>query len=254
MDRLRLWAAILAVASLTVAVDPLQAQTARSGGSSNANAALLQQLQQVASERTSLQAENEKLKSELADVKKDRDALKAGQQTLDKRARDASAALVHSNTQRESSDQELTQTKAKMQELVAKFRETLQKRREVETEGTTAKQAVATRDRELSTCIDHNVALYHLNDEVLTRLEKQGVWTRVAQAEPFTKIKRIELENDIDDYRARALDQRIAPKTDSGANSPSGVAAPSSPPPVNASPPSTSATPAAAPAAEPGKQ
>ncbi len=50
------------------------AQTTRSGG--GANAQLMQQMQQLASERTSLQAENAKLKKELDDLRKDRDALK----------------------------------------------------------------------------------------------------------------------------------------------------------------------------------
>ena len=56
-------------------------------------------------------------------------------------------------------------------------------------------------------CVDHNKALYHLDDEVLTHMEKQGVFTRVAEHEPFTKIKRIQLENYVDESRAKAQDQ-----------------------------------------------
>ena len=183
------------------------AQTARSGGSPNSQ--LLQQMQQLASERTTLQAENDKLKHELADVKKDRDALKAGQQAQDRRAKDAMAALDHRNAQFDATNQELEQYKAKMQELVAKFRETIQKLRDVEAEDATAKQALAGRERDLSTCVAHNAALYSLNQEVLTRLEKQGVWSRMWQSEPFTRIKRVQLENLVDDYHARAQDERL---------------------------------------------
>jgi chromosome segregation ATPase len=208
MDRLYRWAMpLLALAAMAVASVPATAQTARTGG--NANAQLMEQMQQLASERTTLQAENERLKSQLADVTKDRDALKSGQQALDRRARDAAAALVHSNAQRDSSDQELTQTRAKMQELIAKFRETIQRMRDVETENTTTKQTLATREHELSVCVDRNVALYHLNDEILTHMDHQGFWSHVAEAEPFTKIKRIQNENLVDDYRARAQDQRV---------------------------------------------
>jgi len=208
MDRLPRW--IASAACLAAALSgPVMAQTARSGG--NASAQLVQQMQQLASERTTLQAENEKLKGELADVKKERDALKAGQQTLDRRAKDAAAALAHTRTQSESTDQELTQTKAKMQELIGKFRETIQKLRDTEAEGASAKQTLATRNHELSVCTDHNMALYQLDDEALTHLEKQGVFARVAQAEPFTKIKRIQLENFVDESRARAAAQVLAP-------------------------------------------
>ncbi len=204
------------------------AQVARSGGG-NANAQVLQQMQQLASERTALQAENEHLKTELADMKKYRDSLKTGQQALDRRAKESAAALAHSNAERDSSAQELAQTKAKMQELIAKFRETIQKLRETETESATARQTLAARDRELAVCKDHNAALYTLDDQVLTYLEKQGVWSRLARAEPFTRIKRNELENYVDESRTKAQEQLIAP---SKSSSP---------------PPKTEATPPAAP-------
>jgi chromosome segregation ATPase len=185
------------------------AQTARSGG--GGNAVLMQQMQQLAAERTTLQAENEKLKTQLAEVTKDRDGLKTAQQGVERRARDASAALAQSNTQRTAVDEELTQTKAKMQELIARFRETIQKLREAETADATDKQALTARERELTVCADRNVALYRLNDEVLTRLDKVGFWSKASMAEPFTKIKRTQNENLVDDYRSRAQEQRLAP-------------------------------------------
>jgi hypothetical protein len=99
-----------------------------------------------------------------------------------------------------------------MQQLVAKFRETAQSLRDVESDRTTTKQTLATRDQQLKVCVDRNLALFKLNGEVLTRLENQGVWGRMARAEPFTKIKRVEMENLVDEYKSRAEDQRV--KTD----------------------------------------
>lgn len=229
MEQFPHWLAAM-ICIVAVSGDVALAQTARTGG--NASAQLVQQMQQLASERTALEAENEKLKSELVAVKKDRDALKAGQQSVATRARDVAAALAHSNAQHEATDQELAQTKAKMQELIAKFRETIQKLRETETESVTAKQSVATRDHELSVCVDRNVALYHLNDEVLTRLEeRRGVFTRIAQAEPFTRIKRVQLENLVDDYRARAHDQLSVPPSGTTTRDAAAAGSPPSPAP-----------------------
>ena len=208
---IRLSRSFVALACLAIAAlgGSVGAQTARSGA--GASAALVQEMQQLAAERTTLQAANEKLKSQLAEVTKDRDALKAGQQAVERRARDASAALAQSNTQRTAVDEELTQTKARMQELITKFRETIQKLREVETADATDRQSLATREHELALCADRNVALYRLNDEVLTRLDKVGFWSKVAMAEPFTRIKRTQNENLVDDYRSRAQEQRLAP-------------------------------------------
>jgi chromosome segregation ATPase len=206
----------------------VRAQTARSGGS--ASAQLMQQMQQLASDRTTLQAENDKLKKQLADITKDRDALKAGQQVIERHARDATAAVAASNSQRAATDQELTQVKAKMQELIARFRETIVQLRTAESESTTAKQALVTRERELSTCVDHNLALYKLNVEILTHYEKRGVFTRMAEAEPFTKIKRIQNENLIDDYRGRAQDHRVTTPAALPSVSPTGTVPPAPPP------------------------
>lgn len=223
----------VAVATLVMIAGSAQAQTARTGG--GANAQLLQQMQQLASERTSLQAENAKLKKDLEDTRKERDALKKGHQALEQRAKALESSVKSMQegvtARRESTDQELAQYKEKMQELVAKFRETALALRQVETEGTSAKQTLATRDQELKTCIDRNMALYKLNDEVLTRFEHQGVWSQMARAEPFTQIKRTQLENLVDEYKSRAEDQRATPANlhGSGAN-PSPAPPPPSPP------------------------
>jgi chromosome segregation ATPase len=240
MRRYAAWTAAVAGIAAGAVMATAFAQTARNGG--GANTQLLEQLQQLASERTGLQAENAKLKSELADVKKDRDGLKAGQQSLERRAHGSAAELAQSKAQHEATQQELTQYRDKMQELIAKFRETVQKLRDAETAGAAAKQSLATRDRELSVCVDHNVALYKLNGEVLTRLEREGVWSRVAETEPFTKIKRTQLENLIDDYRTRADEQRASP-THAGAAQPASVAPA---PATSASPSAPAATGAAA--------
>jgi len=207
---------------------PALAQTARSGGGQNTQ--LVQQLQQLASERTSLQAENAKMKKELDDLRKERDALKKAQQGAEqRRAQSSAAVLAQSASQRAASEQELKKTQEKMQELIAKFRETAQTLHDVETERSTAKQTLATRDQELKTCVDRNLALYQLNGEVLTHLERQSIWSRAAAAEPFTQLKRVQLENLVDGYQSRAQDQRVesAPQTPASAPAPNVARPPS---------------------------
>ena len=195
---------------MLIASSAVHAQTARSGSAANAQLQQqMQQMQQLASERTALQSENERMKKELDQVRKERDQLKKGQQAVELRVKSGETALARSAADRETTERELTQTKAKMEELIAKFRETLQTLSQIESDDTTVKQSLARRDADLKSCTEHNVALYKLDDEVLTHFAKQGVFARMAQAEPFTQIKRVQLENLIDDYRARASDQRV---------------------------------------------
>jgi len=210
MGNYRVCSVWLAAGTLFVLAAAANAQTARTGG--GASAQLLQQMQQLASERTTLQAENAQMKKELDGLRKERDALKdtlKKAQQVDGRVKAGEEALARTAAQRESTEQELKQTKERMQELIAKFRETIQTMREIETERSTATQTLAAREHDLKVCFDHNAALYKLNEEVLNRLEHQATWSRMATIEPFTKIKRAQLENLVDDYKARADDQRL---------------------------------------------
>jgi len=203
-----IYSTALLTACLTL-TGPAAAQSARSGGS--ASAQLMQQMQQLASERTALQAENAKMKKELADLTKERDALKTGRAALDQRTRASEAAIARSAQDKASADAENERLKERMQELVAKFRETAQTLKDVETERATFKQSLTARDAELGQCTAKNDALYKLNEEILARIDGQGAFSRLASLEPFTKIKRVQLQNLVDDYKYRAEDQRVLP-------------------------------------------
>ena len=96
---------------------------------------------------------------------------------------------------------------------MTKFRETVEALRTLETESTTAKQTLVTREQDLKTCVDRNTQLTKLNTEILSRFDKRSAWSGVARAEPFTRIAKIRQENVIDDYKARAEDLRVPPLT-----------------------------------------
>jgi Skp family chaperone for outer membrane proteins len=191
------------------------AQTARPGPA--AGNQQLMQLQQLASERTELQAENAKLKTELAKAKKDLEAVRRQARSVDtakvdQRAKaESEAALARSQVDLERTQADLVRQKEREQELVGRFRETATMLRDVETERTTAKQSLAQHEQELKVCVDRNQALYRLNSEILTRFEKQGFWSDVTRREPFTQLKRVELENLIDGFRGSAQDQVVQP-------------------------------------------
>ena len=196
---------------LAAAAAPALAQTARKDGGNNAQ--LMQQMQQLAGERTQLQAENARMKKELDELRKERDGLRAGKESNDKRVKNSEVALSRASMEHEQTTRELEQLKGRTTELVAKFRETIAQMRGVETDLTGTKQQLATRDTELKSCVNNNVALYKLNDEILGKMESQGFWSSVARSEPFTRLKRVELENMADEYRGKAEDAKVAPPT-----------------------------------------
>lgn len=209
MPRISKLIALLLLAPSASLVPSAWAQTQRAPAP--ASAQQLQQMQQLASERTVLQAENAKLKAELDKVQKERDALKAGQSGAEARQRATSAAAAaRSADDAQKVQAELEREKGRLQELVARFRETAGSLRDVESERNVARQTLQVRDQELKSCVDRNAQLYALNGEVLAHLEDDSFLKSFARREPFTRLKRTQLENLADDYRARADD--LAPK------------------------------------------
>lgn len=195
---------------LLIVAPGLCAQTTRSGGA-NQNAQAMQQMQQLASERTALQAENARLKTELEEARKKSASTSAQEDALKRRAQSAEAASSRLAANAAASTESVARTRAQMDELVVKFRETAQALKQAESERNELRQAAADADRKYGTCRDHNAQLLTLNEEILVRLENVGFWTKLAADEPFTRLKRTQLDNLAGDYRARARELAEAP-------------------------------------------
>jgi cell division protein FtsB len=204
--RYRLLTGILLLAGVAIGAAPAQAQTARSGGES---ARAMQELQQLAAERTSLQAENAKLKDQVADFKKKVDQLNTESAAANARAREFEAAAARGAQSSTESADALAKSRAQMQELIARFRETVENLKTVESDRNTLRGRLEIRDREYNTCIENNVGLYEVGRDALDRLDRQGFWTRVRESEPFTQLARARLDNLIDDYRQRLQELRL---------------------------------------------
>ncbi|HWK51319.1 MAG TPA: hypothetical protein VNR40_15600 [Steroidobacter sp.] len=183
-----------------------QAQVQRSG---NADARVAQQLQQLSSEKSALQAENNKLKQELEQAKAQLQKYTAVTKDLETRNKALLAAAGKGNTASQQVEEQLERSRVQNQELVGKFRETVQALRDVEAERTTIKSQLTAKERDYKVCVDRNVGLYEINDEILDRMEDRGFWSQMTEREPFTRIQRTRLENLIDDYRYRADELRL---------------------------------------------
>ena len=186
------------------------AQEARSGGGA-VSAQMVAQLQELSAERTALKSRNDQLQQQLAAVKAERDKLQQNERSSSARARSSAAALASSKAQEVSSAQKLAQMQANVQQLIAKFRQVVDTLRKTEVEASDAKQTLAMRQQDLSSCTEHNQALYKLDEDVLGHFEDRGFWSRLGADEPFTRIERVRLENFADESRGKADEQRYAP-------------------------------------------
>jgi len=190
-----------------VCAESASAQTQRSGGGEAQK--FMQQYQQLAAERTSLQADNARLKkdldaakADLAAAKKERDAAKAG-------VGSATAQIAQAKSSQDTAEKGLEQTKQRFTELVGRFREMAQNLKDVEADRGKARSDLAERNRAFDVCAENNQQLFEINQEVLNRYEHTGLFTRISASEPFTRITRTRLENLVDETRERAEQLRI---------------------------------------------
>jgi chromosome segregation ATPase len=169
----------------------------------------MMQYQQADAERTQLKSENTKLKKDLDDLKRQLDA--AGKQAAASKAgvsRDA-AQLAAAQAANDRSAKDLADAKGKMQELVGKFRETITQMRGIESERLQLQQQLAQSKTAFDQCAERNYSLYQVDNEVLDRYAHEGAFSHIASAEPFTRIKRTQIDNLVLEYKERAQELRV---------------------------------------------
>ena len=195
-------------------VQPCVAQTQRSG---NDSTRIVQQLQQVTADKARLQQDNDSLKKELDEIKARFSQAGADLGKAQQRVRQLESASSKQPVSNPGTEEALEKSKAQLQELIGKFRETAQSLKDAEVDRDGQVAARAAKERELSACVDKNAQMYLLSTEVLDRMEGQGVWSAMKAKEPFTRLSRTRLENLIDDYRSRVNELKLANKSASAA-------------------------------------
>ncbi len=204
------------------------AQTQRSGGGETQR--FMQQYQQMAAEKTALQAQLAQMKkdldaskSDLAALTKERDALKT-----QAHAGVPPAAVAQLRASKEAAERNLEQYKQRTSELVNKFRDMAGTLKDVEADRNTLSATLAQRNAAFDKCASDNLQLFELTNEVLDRYEHVGLFTRVSVAEPFTKITRTRIENLAQEYRERALQLREKKPAAPASTTPSQATTPAS--------------------------
>lgn len=179
----------------------------------DASVRLQQQVQQLASERTALQSENVRLKEQVARLEKDATALATEKESLARRAGTAESKVSKAEAGRQSTSSRLEATESRLNEVVEKYRELAEQLRKVEAERNELARQAAADGQGLRSCAQKNVQLAGIANEALDRYEKKGCFGALAQAEPFTGLKRIEVENAVEEYRQR-IDSLQVPAAD----------------------------------------
>lgn len=204
----------------TVCALPAWAETTvRRGGGDN-SAVLLQlqqaqaQAQAAAAERDALKAENAKLQSALEAAKKETARLRTGQAAMQQRLDSGIDTVERFKEANSQAVERLRDTQERLDKVVEKYKELVVSLKQIETEKAKLRDDVTAQSAQLDACARHNLALYQANVELLERYRDKGVWDALKQREPVTGLGRVEVENMVEQYRAR-IDKERMPDTDS---------------------------------------
>lgn len=185
-------ALLIGVPALAVAEGPTPDAAAR-----QALAKAQQMLKSLSAERDTLKAENAKLNARL---NAELDEMKT---RLSETKSSASAAATRAASESANLRETVAATETRAKELAATLQDT----------ETRLTSRLATRDKELSVCTADNQKLGALSKELLSRYADKGMWDAMLVREPLTQIKRVELENLVQQYGDRITESQVAPAT-----------------------------------------
>lgn len=98
---------------------------------------------------------------------------------------------------------------ARLAETEAELRKTQEAQRAAEAEGKRLQSALAAERQQLQTCGERGLELHKLSRQVLDLYEKKSCLDSSLQGEPFTGLKRVEIENAVEDMREKLDSQRV---------------------------------------------
>ncbi|HTP73401.1 MAG TPA: hypothetical protein VML58_14365 [Burkholderiaceae bacterium] len=137
------------------------------------------------------------VQGELAAAQSERDALHQSLQQANGLLEAQRTQLAQARTRLEQQEGELTQlrTAAANRDGVLIALETRQQQQ----------------NERLNQCIDHNVALYRLGQQLLDRYRDKAIGESLAQQESVLQLGRVQLENLVQDYRDKLVGERVNP-------------------------------------------
>jgi chromosome segregation ATPase len=199
--------AVLMVLTLSIGGPGAWAEGARREGGDTQRLQMM--VQQLNTDKANLTAENAKLKADLDKTKKDLDAAvkerDAGTQKLGRSSQD----LVNSQAKADALQRGFDTLKSRFDQLVEQFRATVATMKQLEQERDRLTSGVSDYEMRVKACEQNNDALYKSALELIDLYERKGVFTSMLQHEPVTRLKRVQIENLMDQYRQLADEMHL---------------------------------------------
>lgn len=177
-----------------------------------------QLVQQARQEKTALEAKMAGVEAEKATVTQEKDKLASQVRGAQAKAKEASAKSQQLLAERDAlvtEKQGLLSQKAELEkrlaDMTAKQADTERLLNTMQVQKKQADATLETRERQLASCEVKNVKLYQHGRDLMNQCQDQNASGKLLRMEPFTGIKRVELENLLEEYRDKLDGQKMLP-------------------------------------------
>jgi len=157
------------------------------------------QLRAAQQDKSDLSTQVDTLKKQLADLEAKRSA-------LEKKLSGQSKQLSDLSDKQLSDKQQLADLADKYKLLEQQYAENNKNLQQTQAEKEQQKKQL---EGEIRVCEKMNADLYQLGVKLMDRYRDKGVWDALLQAEPFTQLENVKMENLLQDYRDRAASSRF---------------------------------------------
>jgi chromosome segregation ATPase len=140
------------------------------------------------------------------------DALKKTQNEIDvhKRSTASAAAKAHLlEKEIETASSEKAELRARLDEAAKQNQAVSAQRDQLEQDLKTAASVLAKENEQRKLCETNNAALYGIGRELVDWYGRKGAFHAILEAEPFTRMKSVEMENLLENYREKLEGQRL---------------------------------------------
>lgn len=199
----------------------LGASDAAHADSDDPQARLREQLRRTTVELRNTQDENAALKAKQAEADRQQQELTAQvtqlkqqlaqSDALAKQAADAKAQLDEATQHLQTEEAQLEQERTNLAKWQAAYQQAADVARTRDADAKRLAASDADHTRRLDDCVGKNLALYKLGLEILDRYQNKDLGDVLGEAEPFTQLARVKLENQVQDYQDKLDDQKVAP-------------------------------------------
>ena len=174
------------------------------------------QLQQVQGQVATLEADKAKLGSErdlaLKESKAAQSKVRNLSRNLAEEKQQAAQLLKDLETHKQdlaTTQTRLTDTEAKLAETAKNLVQTRQTLAQTEADKRQLEGVKSRQEREIASCESKNLKLYQTGRDLMTRFEQKSCNEIMAQKEPLFGLKRVEIENLLEEYRDKLDEQKL---------------------------------------------